>query len=486
MVHRGVGILLLIVVLSGCFRNPSPGKLDFSTDPGIFRGTYQTEVDMRVASPDVALSANSSLLAMGNGDFFHAVQFWDITTATPLGTIDAGFSVDSVTLTRDGNHVAAVLPDYVNDRPGGVRVWEVESGEVVHKLPPNSPACPRCSVRSLALSPDETALAVLSYWSRYKHPDESVSEVGLFDMATGERLAVLRGPPHSLDVGYSELSFSPDGTRVAAIATDYYTDAHVRVWEVSSGQLLGTYTRATPSGRQSNAHMWSGDAPVLGVHYEDRLELVNSETGRTLTRLPLPPKEIDLYGLYADADHTRLMGGFGGGGLALWDLGTGELLAQVAGDKQYVAGFSPDGQYAIAYDRESRSLTLRDPDTLEPKQTLVNGAVVPLRVTANATYVDRTSYRIEGTVAFGDDAPVPYRGAVQGKETQVYLAPQMSCICTEPATLEARFTYKGRTWHLRASPEGTGDSASWYAELSETAGTAVGGWSHTVTLDRVR
>lgn len=70
---RGVGVLFLIAALSGCFGNPPPIELDFATSPGIFRGTYQGEADMRVSSSDVSLDADGSLLAMGNGDFFHAV-----------------------------------------------------------------------------------------------------------------------------------------------------------------------------------------------------------------------------------------------------------------------------------------------------------------------------------------------------------------------------------------------------------------------------
>ncbi|ADI14929.1 WD40 repeat domain-containing protein [Truepera radiovictrix] len=203
--------LLLLGALSGCLRAPPPAALEFGSDPRIFRGAYETELDLRVASPEVSLSADASLLAMGNGDFFHAVQFWDTVSARPLGTLEAGVRVDAVTLTRAGDRVAAVIPDPHDDGPGGVRVWEVSSGAVVHDLPPNTPACPTCRVRSLALSPDETVLAVLSAWPRYKHPDESLSEVSLFDVATGARLGVLRGPRHALEAGYGAVSWCPQG-----------------------------------------------------------------------------------------------------------------------------------------------------------------------------------------------------------------------------------------------------------------------------------
>lgn len=240
--------------------------------------------------------------------------------------------------------------------------------------------------------------------------------------------------------------------------------------------------------------MWLGGAPVIGVHYEDRLELMSGVTGETLARLPLPPRAAFLESLHASADNTRLLGGFGEDGLALWDLGAGVLLAHVTGDAYEAVGFAPEGQYAVSFERRSRTVTLRDPQTLEPRRALGNGAVVPLRVVAEAHFVDQTRYRVTGTLTFGDDPPVPYEGEVLGNETQVYLNPQgqpegafaplMSCVCPEPATLSARFRYRGRAWHLRATPHPEGGEA-WFAELSETTHTAVGAWAHAVRLRKV-
>lgn len=455
----------LLLGLTACFGPPPPVQLDFATSPAIFRGTYQTELDMRVSSPDVDLSPDSSILAMANGDYFHAVQFWDVESATPLGAVEAGFAVASVTMTPDGTRVAAVLPSYESHLPGSGRVWNVASGEVIHKLPAHSPACSACLARSLTISPDGATVAMLGVGQAN---DQVVSEVNLYDMASGERLAILSGPPVSWDTNFNEVSFSPDGSRLAAISSDTYASAQFRVWDVESGTLLGTSVSPTPERSQANAHLWQDNEPVVGIHDGERLELMKVISGQVVATLPIPFEDLNLYFLYPSPDSTRLIGG-SWGGLALWDLDARAVLEVLEGEGMQAAGFSPDGRYALVYDNTTRALTLRDPDTLEVEKSLVNGEVVPLTLESQATYVNGRSYRVEGTAQLGNETPVPFRGTVQGMGTQTYLAPQTSSLDPIPAELELSFSQGDRAWQLWAY-ESIHGTATWeMATLSEKA-----------------
>lgn len=145
--------LLLLGALSGCLRAPPPAALEFGSDPRIFRGAYETELDLRVASPEVSLSADASLLAMGNGDFFHAVQFWDTVSARPLGTLEAGVRVDAVTLTRAGDRVAAVIPDPHDDGPGGCASGRSQAARWCTTCRPTPRLAPRAACGALRSRP---------------------------------------------------------------------------------------------------------------------------------------------------------------------------------------------------------------------------------------------------------------------------------------------------------------------------------------------
>ena len=197
----------LSFMLTGCY--PPSVQVDFATSSNIFRGTYLSEVDLRVSSAYVSFSADGALLAMANGDGFHAVQFWNLQDDTPVGVLGDGLFARSVTLTPDGSKVVVTVPE-TDLQPGEVRVWEVETGKLLLRLLGRSPTCDNCQASSLALSLDGTTVALLSQRYALANPSRAKSEISLFNVATGERRVLLEG---SLPK-YVEVRFSPDGTRL--------------------------------------------------------------------------------------------------------------------------------------------------------------------------------------------------------------------------------------------------------------------------------
>lgn len=480
-------IAFLVLLLSSC-GVPAPERLDFETDPRIFRGTYRAEVDLRVSSASIAYNAGGSMLAMANGDFFHAVQLWDIEKGTPIGAVGEGLPVSAVALSPNGDRVAAVIQN-VNERPSVVRVWDTATGKAVFDLSSASSSCRKCSAGSIAFSPDGSFLAVAG-------GRDADREVALFNPATGERVAQLEGPSGS----YGLLSFAPDGTKLAAIWGGVgYEEGVVSttVWDMPSGKLVGTYRRGSATTNQYDAHMWHEGSPVVGMLRDGRLDLIALTSGDLVRSLPLPLAETGIDEVYASPDGQRLLGAYYDAsrldgqtrGAVIWNVETAEVAALEKASKEgteWLGVFSPDGRLAATY--ADNTLTLRDADTLEIEKPLVNGAVVPLEVTAEATLVSQRSYRVEGMVRIGDDAPVPFSGEVDGAEEQVYqrLAPQMDCICPEPATLRATFSYRERRWNLRAYPGTVGSSGSWSADLAEASGKAVGALERALTLKKAR
>lgn len=109
-------LLGLFLVLSGC-RIGEPNRLEFTTDARILRGRYTGTVDTRYASNTVALSADNTVLAMGQGDGRAVVQLWDTATQTPvksMGTLsDLDSFVADVALSADGGVVASLFGNRV-------------------------------------------------------------------------------------------------------------------------------------------------------------------------------------------------------------------------------------------------------------------------------------------------------------------------------------------------------------------------------------
>ncbi len=432
-------LTLVLIVLSAC--QPRPRVVDFDADPGVFRGLYRAEVDLRVASSNVGFSADGSRMAMANGDGFHAAQLWDVSGGVPTGAVGADPRAQTVALTPDGLGVLALVLSADYDGPGEVQVWDAATGVGTVRLPGRSPSCADCQAAAFALSPDGTTVALLS--RRLYNGLEN--EISLFDVATGARRASLEG----LLPGYQEVRFSPDGSRLAAVHISDGYDSRPQIMQVTlwdaGGTLVGTFEQ--PGGVQRDPHMWEGDDRGVAKLFGDRLELASVTTGELLHTLPVPPEPNsypDL--LYADAANTRLLGTEES--VTLWDLTANRVLVTgKSTEYRYsAAGFSPDGRYALLYD--GKALQLSNPDTLEPEKTLVNGEIVPLELDAAATFLDGRRYGVAGSLRFGDDAPVPFAGEVNGHESEVYV--QISP--PYPAELTARLEYGGRTWELRSSP----------------------------------
>jgi WD40 repeat protein len=184
----------------------------------------------------------------------------------------------SVTFSVDGKYLATGSGDTL------VRIWDIEGGKLLHILEGHS-----AEVGGLAFSPDGKLLL-------------SSSEDGtliIWDVETGAHV-------HSLpDFTVYKVSFSPDGTRVAAA-----TFTGLRVW---------TYTPGTtePISLEENQ-------AILTI--EDGSSAIFSPDGKRIAAISLSTAS--------------------GNAIKLWDANTGQELLTLAGHTDWLAGlaFSPDGQ----------------------------------------------------------------------------------------------------------------------------------------------
>jgi WD40 repeat protein len=208
---------------------------------------------------DCAISPDSQLIASASND--GTIRLWDLAAGQILSTKDVYRMVEACKFTPDGETI--VFVDYENmvhswnfadnqrrtysrgifeDRNGlmhfcalspqgervvyllyfdGLQVWDRHSGEVLLELEGNPGEVSACS-----FSPDGSMILAAG------------KKIWLWDAVTGERIRDFEG--HSEFVRGCE--FSPDGRFIISVSKD----KTLRVWEVSSGKMVGLLSWAHP------------------------------------------------------------------------------------------------------------------------------------------------------------------------------------------------------------------------------------------------
>lgn len=157
------------------------------------------------AIPALAFTSNGSDLAVANGDIIRIRQ---VESQRFVLTLSGEGSFSSLALSPDGQVLAS------GDNSNTVVLWDLQSGEVLHKLIPNAgiDSSPAALVWHVAFSPDGRLLASAG-------GDKTVR---VWDVSSGELLATLT--EHTAAV--TSLAFSPDGRWLATGSLD----ASVVLW----------------------------------------------------------------------------------------------------------------------------------------------------------------------------------------------------------------------------------------------------------------
>jgi WD40 repeat protein/DNA-binding SARP family transcriptional activator/class 3 adenylate cyclase len=237
-----------------------------------------------------------------------AVRAWDASTGEELWRIGHDYDVNEVAFSPEGEYVATASWDAtakIVDR----------SGRVIRVL-----SDPQFNVSDVAFSSDGRLVAMAEFidqgegervrirdWARDKvvltidaagpwpqvdfdpngprvvvSASDGLAEV--WDVESGERLAVLAGPPG----GVNDLAFSPDGSRIAIASVDGLVqlfDAETGAPELSlSGSGCAMEGVAfSPDGTKLASTSWCDGVRVWALDIDDLLEIARVEAGRSLT-----------------------------------------------------------------------------------------------------------------------------------------------------------------------------------------------------------
>jgi WD40 repeat protein len=210
-----------------------------------------------------------------------------------------------VAFSPDGAFIASIA----DIRDPLVVIWDIETGESLHKLALDEGHLPF----SIAFSPDSSTLAI----------GRIPGAVELWDVVTGERLNTLTG----LSLEVASIAWSPDGEIIAASAARLLSSTAVRpnpslaiaAWDVTSGELL--YARENPSDRD------------------------------------------EVFQIALSPDGKWLASGTESGEIHLWDFESGETVDTLDGHTDWVAdlAWSPDGQMLASVSADNTVIVWDNP-----------------------------------------------------------------------------------------------------------------------------
>jgi WD40 repeat protein len=282
---------------------------------------------------------------------------WDVAARKEILSLSVP-AASQLLLSADGKRVAT---DVFDRALGGfqgrvLKVWEVEGGKE-----PRAPIKPGTGhVQQFALSPDGKHLATAAL---VKAPDQTlVHEIHIWDVEAGNRQTALRWPadpseaaaPRSLE--FQTLTFSPDGTRVAAIRRDGRGTSELSsrgvVWEAADGKILATFR---PVAALAHQLVFSPDGKRLATWTAERAsigQVWDAATGAPV--LTLKGHTEPVVALAFNADGTRLSSADKGRNIKVWD-----ATARDAGEP------APERGAAVACARDSSRRVVYSPPALQ-------------------------------------------------------------------------------------------------------------------------
>ncbi len=277
------------------------------------------------------------------------VRVWDLESGELLLTLEGhGGTVWAVAVTPDGRRAISGSED------GTVEVWDLDSGELLLTLEGHGGP-----VRGVAVTPD----------GRRAISGSDDRTVKLWDLQSGELLLTLEGH----EVWVTAVAVTRDARR--AISGSW--DRTVRLWDLQSGELLLTLeghggpvyaVAVTADGRRAISGSDDGTVKLWDLE-SGQLLLTLEGHGRYVLAVAVTP------------DGRRAISGSWDDTVKVWDLESGELLLTLEGhgDTVWAVAVSPGGRRAISGSNDS---TVRvwelDPEAISPDTIRYKNAKVVL------------------------------------------------------------------------------------------------------------
>ena len=245
---------------------------------------------------------------------------------SPILEIDTGghkAKINDVIFARDGRHLISASDDKT------VRVWDVETGEIVRIIRGQIGEGDEGKIFAAALSPDNRMLAVGGYPSRWG--------IRLIDFQTGKVIRLLKGHTNVI----FDIAFSPDGSQLISGGGDFTA----RIWDVRSGRNLHILEGHTDSIYTATFSP-DGKVAVTGSD-DDTLKLWNVTSGELITTML--GHNDDVLSAAFTPDGRYILSGSSDKTIRMWDGKSGEFIKVLVRQDSEVPSLSisPDGKKVV-------------------------------------------------------------------------------------------------------------------------------------------
>ena len=286
-----------------------------------------TRLAARSGYSSVAFSSDVTRLATGSDN---AILLWDVDRGDQITTLGGH------TLSPDGTRLAAVSED------GKILVWDVDSGEQITTLEGHAGGEEGAgTISMLVFSPDGTRLASGSgLFGDYA--------ILVWDVDRGEQTATLEGHTGGPWGAISAMAFSPDGTRLASASfdTESFDGTMLLVWDVDRGEQTATLVEGRRLGGQwgeVSSLTFSPDGTRLAAGSGNTILLWDMETRESIATLE---GHADYWvNSVSFAPNGATLASGSGNTILLWDVNSGNQITTLEGHADGVnsVSFAPNG-----------------------------------------------------------------------------------------------------------------------------------------------
>jgi WD40 repeat protein/serine/threonine protein kinase len=300
-----------------------------------FQGSYMTGYGHFDFVSDVAISPDGSTIASVS---FEELKLWDAASGSELTTLTNDWKGTSVAFNFDGSLIVSGSLDKM------FKIWDTVSGQEIRTFYGHEGF-----VNDVAFSPDGSQIVSAS-------KDTSIR---LWDVSTSKEIQSFNG--HTAAVAC--VAFLPNGSGIISGSDD----RTLKLWDVAGGEEIRTYSGHL-NGITSLDISSDGRRVVSGSGYSlagDRIRLWDVSSGDVLLELD---RDAEIASVSLSPDGTQVAASGRGSApiVKVWNAITGKELHELKGHQDYVSGvvYSPDGTRLVtsSWDRTLKFWDLVDSD----------------------------------------------------------------------------------------------------------------------------
>lgn len=340
-------------------------------------------------SGGIAVSKNGEQLVSLSPD---AMRVWNVETQEVVQTIPGEFRSEAsrgqcMAIAPDGNTVATFHEHHA------LTLWDLKTGK--QKLP--FPDSHRHQVKNVACSPNEPLIASSS-WD---------GDVRLWDLETGKPLQVFKfGTKHLRNV--HGVRFSPDGKFLAACgcdSDDFQDCGKVCLWNIADSSVVWSKRR---QGRVT-ALQYSGDGKRLAIAAMEgegcKMAILDAGNGAEVATWQGPLNRYPAMQFSADGQEIAVSEELPA--VTTWNI-KHQRQASKIGAKEPLprttsAAFSPDGRWIVVSGVPEGDISIRDAKTFES----VSRIAIPNSIGSLVSISPDSKYLATGTYTATDEDHLP-------------------------------------------------------------------------------